>query len=111
MIPQLLCWMRCCLHCCSASVNLDARCIFIAGMIIVSLSAAKGKLFGKNKKRLIFSKLLRTAQPEAGEQMFRDALARTPSNGWGQRGLMGSSSGAATGPHWQRRASVSRPPG
>ena len=32
--------------------------------------------------------LLRSGQPEAAEKVFRDSLARTPSNGWALRGLM-----------------------
>lgn len=32
--------------------------------------------------------LLRSGQPAAAEQVFRDALARTPSNGWALRGLI-----------------------
>ncbi|MFC0253637.1 hypothetical protein [Massilia consociata] len=32
--------------------------------------------------------LLRTNQLDAAEQVFRDSLARTPSNGWALRGLM-----------------------
>ena len=32
--------------------------------------------------------LLRTGQTEAAEKVFRDSLARTPSNGWALRGLM-----------------------
>ena len=32
--------------------------------------------------------LLRSGQPDAAEKVFRDSLARTPSNGWALRGLM-----------------------
>ena len=32
--------------------------------------------------------LLRSGQPAAAEKVFRDSLARTPSNGWALRGLM-----------------------
>ena len=32
--------------------------------------------------------LLRAGQPAAAEKVFRDSLARTPSNGWALRGLM-----------------------
>jgi tetratricopeptide (TPR) repeat protein len=32
--------------------------------------------------------LLRAGQPDAAEQVFRDSLARTPSNGWALRGLI-----------------------